>query len=129
MLKIDAGGLLTGFGTANVTTATSAGNISAANGTIIFNAPLTTTGGNLGGPTGVVLLNSGLAISANTTMQGPVQTSSLTLPGSSGHWTAGLDLRNSPLILEPMRRKQSDRPRDARRSTRRRRILPFRRHL
>ena len=101
MLKIDAGGLLTGFGTANVTNATSAGNISAANGTIVFNAPLATTGGTLGGPTGVLRLNAGLTISANTAMQGPVQTSALTLSGTTGQWTTGLDLKHSALILEP----------------------------
>ena len=81
--------------------ATSGGDITAANGTLVFNAPLNTAGGTLGGGTGVLLLKNGLTISANTAMKGPLQTTSLTLGGSSGNWTTGLDLQNAPLILEP----------------------------
>ena len=101
MLEVDAGGILAGYGTANVTNAVSAGNISASNGTMTFNAPLTTTGGTLGGRTGLLLLNAGLTISANTAMKGPVETTSLTLGGVMGNWTTALDLQNAPLILEP----------------------------
>jgi hypothetical protein len=101
LLQIDAGALLTGFGNATVRSASSAGAITPANGTLTLNTPLTASGGTLGGPTGILLINGDLAITAPTALQGPVKARSLTLNGNPGAWTTALNLTTAPLILEP----------------------------
>ena len=95
-LEIDANGTLTGYGNVTVATATAAGSIIAANGTLTVNAPLIASGGTLGGPTGLLLINGQLSLLANTSIQGPVEATSLSLANA-----AILDLAGNKFILTP----------------------------
>ncbi len=94
LLQIGSNGLLTGFGTANVTNATSSGNIAPANGTLTLNAPLTFNAGSLGGASPLII-NDTLTLNANLSLAGNLRTNTLTLN------TATLDLAGNKLILEP----------------------------
>ncbi|MGN6366667.1 MAG: beta strand repeat-containing protein [Phycisphaerae bacterium] len=93
-LQIDAGGTLTGFGTANASLATSSGAINPTGGPLVINAPLTFNAGTISG-TSPLILNNSLTLNANLTLGTTLKTTDITFNAAT------LTLNNNKLILQP----------------------------